>query len=91
MESINKNAPEAQSTGSGINEECINEEVVSTEQVEISNFPQSEQKQESEQSWSENNKYYEQIGTEQSTGDEGYEGDMEGDGGLMPPPTNVPE
>lgn len=22
--------------------------------------------------------------------DEGYEGDMEGDGGLMPPPTTVP-
>lgn len=26
----------------------------------------------------------------QSTNDDGYEGDMEGDGGLMPPPSTVP-
>ncbi|XP_041978087.1 transcription initiation factor TFIID subunit 1 isoform X2 [Aricia agestis] len=29
--------------------------------------------------------------TEQRNNDEGYEGDMEGDGGLMPPPSSVPK
>lgn len=32
---------------------------------------------------------YEQS-DQQSNNDEGYEGDMEGDGGLMPPPSTVP-
>lgn len=27
---------------------------------------------------------------QQPTNDEGYDGDMEGDGGLMPPPSSIP-
>ncbi|CAG5050459.1 unnamed protein product [Parnassius apollo] len=33
----------------------------------------------------------EDIEAEQRNNDEGYEGDMEGDGGLMPPPSTVPK
>ncbi|CAH0750822.1 unnamed protein product [Diatraea saccharalis] len=37
-----------------------------------------------------NDDMYEQL-EQQPTNDEGYEGDMEGDGGLMPPPSVIPK
>ncbi|KAH9633342.1 hypothetical protein HF086_004056 [Spodoptera exigua] len=54
------------------------------ESIVDSNFPQSEAKEEG--NWKEDDIF--QSG--QTTNDEGYEGDMEGDGELMPPPSTIP-
>lgn len=62
------------------------------EQVEIkSDCPQTEESQSNESNWKEGggDGYYVREGREPQN-DEGYEGDMEGDGGLMPPPSTVP-
>lgn len=56
-----------------------------------SNCPQTEVKEEEENEWNVNR--YNDRNNEihnQSQNDEGYEGDMEGDGGLMPPPSSIP-
>uniref|UniRef100_A0A2A4K6H0 TAFII-230 TBP-binding domain-containing protein n=1 Tax=Heliothis virescens TaxID=7102 RepID=A0A2A4K6H0_HELVI len=54
-------------------------------EVDDTDCPQSEKEGRSD--WKEDD-IYRQGG--QGTNDEGYEGDMEGDGELMPPPTTIP-
>lgn len=58
-----------------------------TEVDSISDCPQSEEKLESNE-WTQSNGEYTQE--EERRNDEGYEGDMEGDGDLMPPPSSAP-
>lgn len=41
------------------------------------------------ESWTSRESIYDQMEL-QSGNEEGYEGDMEGDGGLMPPPSTIP-
>lgn len=57
----------------------------------MSDCPQTETKQEVNEEWT-NKKQTETLGESenQQTNDEGYDGDMEGDGGLMPPPSVIP-
>lgn len=53
----------------------------------LSDCPQSEEKE--NDNWKDSKEFYEQSDTT-ANNDDGYEGDMEGDGGLMPPPSTVP-
>lgn len=55
-------------------------------EVDDLNCPQSEKEERNK--WKEDDNIYRSGG--QGTNDEGYEGDMEGDGELMPPPTTIP-
>lgn len=65
-----------------------------TTEESVSDCPQSDIKEENVkeevviENWKDDENYCEQE--VQSTNDEGYEGDMEGDGELMPPPSTVP-
>ncbi|XP_049868741.1 transcription initiation factor TFIID subunit 1 isoform X3 [Pectinophora gossypiella] len=61
-----------------------------TEVDTVSDCPQNEVEVKDEAAeWNQSKKYSEQEDTEGRT-DDGYEGDMEGDGDLMPPPSTVP-
>ncbi|CAH2037396.1 unnamed protein product, partial [Iphiclides podalirius] len=55
-----------------------------------SNCPQNEVKNDKDDDWLKSDNA-EDNEAEQRNNDEGYEGDMEGDGGLMPPPSSVPQ
>ncbi|XP_068631569.1 transcription initiation factor TFIID subunit 1 [Battus philenor] len=54
------------------------------------NCPQSDVKTETSEDWKESH-YRQENERETKNTDDGYEGDMEGDGGLMPPPSTVPK
>ncbi|KAJ0177252.1 hypothetical protein K1T71_007261 [Dendrolimus kikuchii] len=62
------------------------QDVLDTAVDPLSDCPQSEEKE--KDNWKKKEFYEQTDGT--GNNDDGYEGDMEGDGGLMPPPSTVP-
>lgn len=56
---------------------------------EDGNCPQNEEQDVKIENW-QKPEQAEENDVEQTNNDDGYEGDMEGDGGLMPPPSTVP-
>lgn len=55
-----------------------------------SDCPQTEDEQGNVNSWKVDGDRYFVKEEREPQNDEGYEGDMEGDGGLMPPPSAIP-
>lgn len=61
-----------------------------TESDPLSDCPQPETKQEGNEWMNRDTDSTYDEGERQPMTDEGYDGDMEGDGGLMPPPSVIP-